>query len=306
MEEATRQATVDETKRSTQDVCRTHKEDLSLFCMEEQIPLCSGCRKSWDHATHTIIPRNQPENQATGSVLSGGKDDFPESKPTSSSIVGFSNTNTAGFTEKGEATDGKEDDNSDKHALAEQWVDFNLEGKKEAGTQPNSRVKNSITWIVLILFIIQIAGLVTTIFVFTKAKPHLPPAAATTSCCPPGWHMSQGNCYHVLETERTWSDSQNHCFSFGASLAVFGDLEKLIGTVNARQPFNHWVGLRRSSEEGWKWPDGTVFNNLFEVEGDGRCAYLKNRAVSSADCAIWKKGLCSLKGLMNHQHCRAT
>ncbi|KAM6472679.1 uncharacterized protein PHA67_005761 isoform 2-T4 [Liasis olivaceus] len=306
MEEATRQATVDETKWSTEDVCKIHKENLSLFCMEDQIPLCSVCRKSWDHVTHTVIPRNQPENQATGSVWCGEKDGFPKSKPTSSSVVGFSNTNTAGFIEKGEAIDGDENDHRDKHAVIEQWADFSLEEKKEAGTQPNSRVKNSITWIVLILFIVQIVGLVTTIFVFTKAKPHLPPPAAATSCCPPGWGMSQGNCYHVLETEGTWNASQNYCFSLGASLAVFGDLKKLIGTVNIRDPFNHWVGLRRSSGESWKWPDGTVFNNLFEVEGDGLCAYLKNGAVSSADCDIWKKGLCGLKGLMSHKLCRAT
>ncbi|XP_060546907.1 killer cell lectin-like receptor subfamily B member 1A [Pantherophis guttatus] len=302
MKEAIRPATVDETNWSTQNVCMIHKEDLSLFCLEDQIPLCSLCRKSWDHAGHTVISRNQPENQATGNVLNGGK-----SQPTGASIVEFSNINTADFIEKGRATDGIEDDNKDnKDAALEQCVDFILEEKKEAGNPPNARVKNSITWIILILFIIQIAGLVTTIFVFTKAKPQLPSAAATTSCCPTGWQMSQGNCYHVLETQQSWNASQNRCLSLGATLAVFGDLEKLIGDVTVREPFNHWIGLHRSSEDRWKWPDGTLFKNLFEVEGDGRCAYLKNRAASSGDCAIGKKGLCSLKGLMKHKLCPAT
>ncbi|XP_039213040.1 uncharacterized protein LOC120314235 isoform X1 [Crotalus tigris] len=307
MKEAVRQATVDETNWSTQEVCMIHKEDLSHFCLEDQVPLCSLCRKSWDHAAHTVISRNQPENQATGNVLNGGKDGFPKSQPTDASMVEFSNINKEDFIEKGGATDGNKDDKKDnKPATVEQWVDFSLEEKKEAGTQPNTRVKNSITWIVLILFVIQIVGLVTTIFVFTKAKPHLPSAAATTSCCPTGWHNNQGNCYHVMETKDTWNASQNHCLSFGATLAVFGDLEKLIGAMNVREPFNHWVGLHRSPEESWKWPDGTLFKNPFEVEGDGPCAYLKKRVVSSADCADWKKGLCSLKGLMNHQLCSAT
>ncbi|XP_026540252.1 C-type lectin domain family 2 member F-like [Notechis scutatus] len=305
MKEAIRQATVEETNwRAIQDVCMIHKEDLSLFCLEDQIPLCSLCRKSWDHAGHTVISRNQSENQATGNVLNGGKESFPKSQPT---IVEFSNINPADFIEKGGATDGNEDDNKgNKHAAIEQCVDFISEEKKEAGTQPNVRVKNSITWIILILFVIQIAGLVTTIFVFTKAKPQLPSAAATASCCPTGWHMNQGNCYHVLETQESWNASQNRCLSLGATLAVFGDLEKLIGAMNVKEPFNHWIGLHRSSEDRWKWPDGTLFKNIFEVEGDGGCAYLKNRAASSADCAVWKKGLCSLKGLMNHKLCRAT
>ncbi|KAL7986346.1 hypothetical protein Chor_011512 [Crotalus horridus] len=71
MKEAVRQATVDETNWSTQEVCMIHKEDLSHFCLEDQVPLCSLCRKSWDHAAHTVISRNQPENQATGNVLNG-------------------------------------------------------------------------------------------------------------------------------------------------------------------------------------------------------------------------------------------
>ncbi|XP_058022864.1 C-type lectin domain family 2 member E-like [Ahaetulla prasina] len=121
-----------------------------------------------------------------------------------------------------------------------------------------------------------------------------------------GWHMSQGNCYHVLETQESWNASQNRCLSLGATLAVLGDLEKLIGAVNVREPFNHWIGLHRSSEDRWKWPDGTLFKNLFKVEGDGCCAYLRSRAASSGDCAVGKKGLCSLKGLMNHKLCRST
>uniref|UniRef100_A0A8D2J0J3 B box-type domain-containing protein n=1 Tax=Varanus komodoensis TaxID=61221 RepID=A0A8D2J0J3_VARKO len=40
-------------------VCETHKEGLNFFCVEDQIPLCSVCRKSWDHASHTVVPENQ-------------------------------------------------------------------------------------------------------------------------------------------------------------------------------------------------------------------------------------------------------
>ncbi|XP_032065532.1 uncharacterized protein LOC116503312 isoform X2 [Thamnophis elegans] len=236
MKEAIRPATVVETNWcATQNVCMIHKEDLSLFCLEDQIPLCPLCKKSWDHAGHTVISRNQPENQATGNVLNGGRQGFPKSQPTGASIVEFSNMNSADFTEKGGATFGIEDDNKGKKdAALEQCVDFILEEKKEAGSQPNARVKNSITWIILILFLIQIVGVATTIFVFTKAKPQLPSAAAMTSCCPMGWHMFQGNCYRVLETQESWNATQNRCLSLGATLAALEDLEKLLRSGGRR------------------------------------------------------------------------
>ncbi|KAH0630433.1 hypothetical protein JD844_013457 [Phrynosoma platyrhinos] len=177
------------------------------------------------------------------------------------------------------------------------------------GTQSNSWSQNSITWIVLVLFIIQIAGLVTTIFVFTKAKADLPGTSAVTSttpCCPPGWIMNQGNCYQVLELEGAWETGQQHCSSLGASLAVIGKLEKLNDAMNDKGPYNHWVGLLRESGERWKWPDGTQFNNLFEIAGDGRCAYLIHGAVSSADCSVKKKWLCSQSVKISQDHCQGT
>ncbi|KAG8127736.1 hypothetical protein E2320_014629 [Naja naja] len=82
--------------------------------------------------------------------------------------------------------------------------------------------------------------------------------------------MYQGNCYHVLETQEGWNASQNRCLSLGATLAVFGDLEKLIGAMNVREPFNHWIGLHRSSEDRWKWPDGTPFKNKCLLRSGGR------------------------------------
>ncbi|XP_061475232.1 uncharacterized protein LOC133380963 isoform X2 [Rhineura floridana] len=311
MKEPTRLTTIDETKLSVKSICELHKEILDLFCVEDQTPLCSVCRKSWDHSLHTVIPRNQAaatDNQETGSPMSGWEEGFPRSEPSSSGVIGYSNV-TTGFKGKGEALKGNEKEDADKLLLIDQWVDFNLEENKEEGAQSNSRVQNSITWIVLILFIIQIVGLVTTVFVFTKAKPVLPATITVNPCCPLGWIMNQGNCYHVLELEGSWDAGQQHCSSLGASLAVVDNLEKLNVAVQDKGPFNHWVGLLRESSEMWKWTDGTVFNNLFEVEGDGRCAYLVKGAVSSADCSVEKKWLCSQKVKTSggsHGRCRGT
>ncbi|XP_042305546.1 tripartite motif-containing protein 5-like isoform X2 [Sceloporus undulatus] len=310
MEGTTRLTTVDKTKKVDQSLCEIHKEVLNLFCVEDQALLCSVCRKSWDHTEHTVIPRNQEvktEHQGTGRPLSGQEDSFPNTEPKSLPVIGYTN-DPVDFQGK-ETLDGNEKDDTEKLVLFEQWVDFNLEEKKEEATQSNSKTQNSIIWIVLVLFIIQIAGLVTTIFVFTKAKADPEGrgvVTSTTPCCPPGWFMNQGNCYHVLELEGSWEAGQQHCSSLGASLAVIGNLEKLNDAVSDKDSFNHWVGFQRESGERWKWPNGTEFNNLFEIEGDGRCAFLIQGAVSSADCSVKKKWLCSQGVKISRDRCRGT
>ncbi|KAL8213051.1 UNVERIFIED_CONTAM: hypothetical protein K2H54_060430 [Gekko kuhli] len=145
--------------------------------------------------------------------------------------------------------------------LIEQWVDFNFSDSEEKGAQSNSRVQNSITWIVLVVFTIQIVGLITTVFVFTMAKPHLPSSATAAPCCPHGWIMTQGSCFHILDLEGAWEAGQQHCSSLGASLAVIDNLEKLNSAVPHKGPFNHWVGLLREPGKSWNWADDTAFNN---------------------------------------------
>ncbi|XP_077187308.1 C-type lectin domain family 2 member B-like isoform X2 [Paroedura picta] len=274
MEDSPRLRTAEETELSAEDVCEKHGEDVHLFCVEEQIPLCTVCRESGAHKSHTVIPQEQTastRNQGTGSQLLRWKED---SQPTAS--------------ENSNATSGSQ-------------------GK---GAQSNSRVQNSITWIVLIVFTIQIVGLITTVFVFTMAKPNLPSSSSIIAgaCCPHGWIMNQESCFHVLDLEGTWEAGQRNCSSLGASLAVIDNLEKLNSAVSHKGSFNHWVGLLREPGESWKWLDGTTFNNHFEVEGEGQCAYLNNGVVSSTSCSIEKKWLCSQRAKQegSHDHCKGT
>ncbi|XP_054834261.1 C-type lectin domain family 2 member D-like isoform X2 [Eublepharis macularius] len=289
MGDSPRLTTVEKTELSSENVYEKHEEDVHLFCKEDQIPLCEVCGESKIHESHTLIPREQTastKKQETGSSLSGRKEDSHTSASGNSDVTSGS---------KGDTLSGNEKDHTDELVLIEQWVDFNFNDSKEEGTQSNSRIQNSITWIVLILFTIQIVGLVTTIFVFTMAKPNLPSSHTAAPCCPHGWIMTQGSCYHFLDMEGAWGAGQQHCSSLGASLAVIDNLEKLNASVHHKGPFNHWVGLLREPGEIWKWPDGTVFNNHFEVEGEGQCAYLNNGFVSSTDCSVEKKWLCSHK-----------
>ncbi|XP_060094718.1 C-type lectin domain family 2 member D-related protein-like [Heteronotia binoei] len=240
-------------------------------------------------------------------ALSYGKDSLQKenSQPTAS---GNSDT-TPGSKGKGETFSENEKDHTDELMLIEQWVDFNFNDSNRKDVRSNSRVQNSITWIVLIVFTIQIVGLITTVFVFTMAKPHLPSSSSVTAtpCCPRGWITTQGSCFHFLDLEGAWEAGQQHCSSLGASLAVIDNLEKLNSAVPHKVSFNYWVGLLREPGESWKWPDGTAFNNYFEVEGEGPCAYLNNRVVSSANCSTEKKWLCSQRARQGTPgHCKGT
>lgn len=314
MEETRILATIDETQLPAEkEVCEKHKEGLEtkkhtdLFCMEDQTPICTVCRNSWDHAPHTVIPQKleaRKTNQGNGSALSGWKEGSPEPEPISATV---GDSNTAGAF-KEETLNGNKKVNADELLLLEQWVDFHLENKTE-GTRSNSRVQNSITWILLVLFIIQIVGLVTTIFVFTMAKPNIQASVAAPPCCPHGWIMNQGHCYDFSELEGTWAAGQHHCSSMGASLAVIDSIEELNIAVYNKGPFNHWVGLFKEPGLTWKWPNGTLFNNLYEVEGDGLCAYLKEGTLHSTNCLVAKKWLCSQKvktNIGNDSHCKKT
>ncbi|XP_048343747.1 C-type lectin domain family 2 member D-like isoform X2 [Sphaerodactylus townsendi] len=274
MGDSSRPVTAEETEVSAEGVCEKHGEDVHLFCMEDQIPLCAVRRESKAHELHTEIPREQTASmkyQGTGSSRSGWKEELRPSTSGDSNITSDS---------------------------------------KENGTRSNSRIQNSIIWIVLVVFTIQIVGLVTTILVFTMAKTDVRPSVTPTPCCPHGWIMSQGRCFHFLDLEGGWDAGQQHCSSLGASLAVIDNFEKLNQSVavHHKGPFNHWVGLLRQPGESWKWPDGTAFNNQFEVGGDGPCAYLNNGIVSSTDCSTEKKYLCSQRARQERSpgHCRET
>nr|XP_023970085.1 tripartite motif-containing protein 15-like [Chrysemys picta bellii] len=37
-------------------VCEKHKEDLKVFCQEDQTPICLACHLSRDHREHTVVP----------------------------------------------------------------------------------------------------------------------------------------------------------------------------------------------------------------------------------------------------------
>ncbi|XP_075769484.1 C-type lectin domain family 2 member D-like [Pelodiscus sinensis] len=57
---------------------------------------------------------------------------------------------------------------------------------------------------------------------------------------------------------------------------------------------DYWIGLRKDQGSTWKWANGTEFNHLFVIGGDGGCAYLnKDIGVSSLRCTSERRWICS-------------
>lgn len=115
-----------------------------------------------------------------------------------------------------------------------------------------------------------------------------------TTSCPEDWIGFRGKCYYFSETEGDGNFSKSNCSSFRASLATIDTREDLAFLNRYKGLHEHWIGLWRDWEEQpWKWPDGTAFNNLFEVKGRGTCAYLTDDDVRSTRCHLEKKWICS-------------
>ncbi|CAM5098993.1 unnamed protein product [Natator depressus] len=143
---------------------------------------------------------------------------------------------------------------------------------------------------------VVITALIITIIALAAKKtppcPRCPPHV--TAACPDGWVGYQGNCYFFSETEGNWSTSQSHCSSLNASLASIESLTELNFMLRYRGIPYCWIGLQREQGQGqpWKWTNGTIFNNLFPVRGEGQCAYLNEHGVSSSRCYSERHFIC--------------
>ncbi|XP_044840027.1 C-type lectin domain family 2 member D3-like [Mauremys mutica] len=118
--------------------------------------------------------------------------------------------------------------------------------------------------------------------------------AAKGSDCPDGWVGYLGKCYYFSETEGNWTYSQKNCSALGASLAVTDTFRDLVFMLRYKGTLDHWIGLWRDQEgQPWKWPNGTEFNNLFEIQGEGDCVYLNNNYARIVGCSLEKHWICS-------------
>ncbi|XP_039374409.1 C-type lectin domain family 2 member D-like [Mauremys reevesii] len=150
-------------------------------------------------------------------------------------------------------------------------------------------------WIPITVTVVITALIITVIALAARKPPPCPRSPPhVTAACPDRWVGYQGKCFYFSETEGNWNNSQSHCSALNASLASIDSLPELDFTLHYKGVLYHWIGLWREQGEGqpWKWTNGTIFNNLFQVIGEGQCAYLDEQGVRSARCYSERHFIC--------------
>ncbi|XP_008267892.1 B-cell differentiation antigen CD72 [Oryctolagus cuniculus] len=119
------------------------------------------------------------------------------------------------------------------------------------------------------------------------------------TCCPVGWTLIRGKCFHISFTERDWEESQRYCKSLSSDLAIDRDRPWSYYSAfsNLRLQLSwdtlYWIGL--SFNDGWRWSDGTVFNGF--VTETSKCAALKTwswETLEPRDCKTRLPCICEV------------
>ncbi|XP_032845736.2 C-type lectin domain family 2 member E-like isoform X2 [Tyto alba] len=128
----------------------------------------------------------------------------------------------------------------------------------------------------------------------TKKCPSCPscPSPVLPSCLENGIGYRE-KCFYFVEDEADWNRSQTSCLSLGAHLATIDSREELSFLSRYGNSSRYWVGLRREGFGPWKWFNGSLFNNLFDVRGSGQCAYINGDGIDSDQCSQMKYSVCS-------------
>ncbi|XP_051029215.1 C-type lectin domain family 2 member H [Phodopus roborovskii] len=112
--------------------------------------------------------------------------------------------------------------------------------------------------------------------------------------CPRHWIGVGGKCFYFSEKMANWTSSQTSCMAQGAQLAQFDDLEQLNFLKRFKGDSDCWIGLHReSSGHPWMWTDNTDYNNLTSIRGEGECAYLIIKGISSGRNYTHRNWICS-------------
>ncbi|XP_053159991.1 C-type lectin domain family 2 member D-like isoform X2 [Hemicordylus capensis] len=124
--------------------------------------------------------------------------------------------------------------------------------------------------------------------------PHMDVPVLYGPACPTDWIGYERNCYFFSEEERNWTFGQSFCSSLGSFLAVIESEPEKVFILRYKGKADHWIGLKKDSNQAWKWADGTEFNNTLEVQGGGGdCAFLSTDIAIASLCHIPRNWICS-------------
>ncbi|KAM6107024.1 early activation antigen CD69-like isoform 2-T3 [Phoenicopterus ruber ruber] len=142
--------------------------------------------------------------------------------------------------------------------------------------------------------VVVVALLFTVIALAAKKCPSCPfcPSPILPSCLEDGIGYGE-KCFYFVEVEREWNSSQIFCRSLGAHLATIDTQKELRFLLRYGKTWHYWIGLQREDSGPWKWFNGSLFNNSFDVRGEGQCAYVNAEGISSDWCSQMKYSVCS-------------
>ncbi|XP_024079421.1 zinc finger protein RFP-like [Terrapene carolina triunguis] len=172
---------------------------------------------------------------------------------------------------------------------------INVEPEEAIGNWFDSKFRRCDAWkiIAAVIATVLLAVILTAVIVWSVSKASVTPPDSRATCCPEKWIGYEGKCYLFSEDEADWTSSQHFCSSPGASLAWLDTPQEKDFLMQYQGYLDAWIGLRREPGQPWKWPNGSVFNNLFQIGEGGECAYIYKNTVSSSRCYTQRNCICS-------------
>ncbi|XP_058706929.1 C-type lectin domain family 2 member D-like isoform X2 [Poecile atricapillus] len=147
--------------------------------------------------------------------------------------------------------------------------------------------------VTIVVTVLTVVLLLTVVIIALAAKKHQSCTAPTLPSCLESGIGFGNKCFYFLEEEVDWEGSQHFCLSRQAHLATIDTREELNFLLRYGNFMEYWVGLRREGSGPWKWLNGSLFNALFDIQGNGHCAYTNSHRISSDRCSEMKFSICS-------------
>ncbi|XP_049481023.1 early activation antigen CD69 [Panthera uncia] len=122
---------------------------------------------------------------------------------------------------------------------------------------------------------------------------HPLPSNSPVSSCSDDWFAYRRKCYFISTVTKDWKSAQNFCSEHWATLAFVDSEEDMIFLKRFVGRAEHWIGLKNEDGRTWKWSDGKVFNNRFNLTGSENCAFLNSTGVISTECEKNLYWICS-------------
>ncbi|XP_032061111.1 C-type lectin domain family 2 member A-like isoform X1 [Aythya fuligula] len=139
---------------------------------------------------------------------------------------------------------------------------------------------------------VLVTALLITVIALAARKCPSCPSPILPTCSGKGIGFRE-KCFYFVDVEANWNKSQSFCLSQGAQLATIDSQEDLSFLLRYGRALHFWIGLHREGSDPWRWCNGSLFNNLFDIRGNGQCAYINSDGVSSDWCSQLKYSVCS-------------